>query len=79
MEWSKELEKNIDEETDNPEALAEELKDIVPDKVKIFLPTFDAWRCFKGVRCWGDQAIFVIVLVLWRRHQVQATKENKGR
>ena len=60
----KDTEKNIDEESDNPEALAEELKDIVPDKVKIFLPTFDALRDFIGLRCWGDQAIFVIVLVL---------------
>ena len=41
------MENNIDEETDNPEALAEELKDIVPEKVKIFLLTFDDWRDFK--------------------------------
>ena len=41
----KDMENHIDEETDNPEALAEELKDIVPEKVKIFLNlTFDSWR-----------------------------------
>ena len=44
----KDMENNIDEETDNPEALAEELKDIVPEKVKIFLNlTCDSWRDLK--------------------------------
>ena len=33
----KDMGENIDKETDNPEALAEELKDIVPEKVKISL------------------------------------------
>ena len=36
----KDMAENIDEETDNPEALADESKDTVPEKVNISLHRF---------------------------------------